>query len=160
MKNCGMNANEMESGDFTQEKSQDNNDLTNKNNWNRCGDNEGENGHSDMEEEGQPNDNTQGTDAERNQPGPLIIGQNTHAYGRRNQCRSISQYLSISFASTRHDWGFLTNMNNNMQGMLCPLMMMMQQNQERAEERDSHQMERDEEKCLQEEFRHMEDESH
>ncbi|MBW0525500.1 hypothetical protein O181_065215 [Austropuccinia psidii MF-1] len=84
MNNCGMNVNGMESGDFTQEQSNNNNELTNKNNWNECGDNERENGHSDTEEEGQPNENAQGTNAERNQPGPLSFGQNIHASGRRN----------------------------------------------------------------------------
>ncbi|MBW0562691.1 hypothetical protein O181_102406 [Austropuccinia psidii MF-1] len=72
----------------------------------------------------------------------------------------MSQELSISFASTKRDWSFLTNMKNNMQEMLCPLIMMMQQNKERAEERDRRQMERDEEQSPQEGSRHMEDESH
>ncbi|MBW0469470.1 hypothetical protein O181_009185 [Austropuccinia psidii MF-1] len=69
--NCGMNANGMELGDFTHQKSQENNDIKNDNNWNRLGDNEGENGYSDMEEEEKANENTQGPNAENNQPGPL-----------------------------------------------------------------------------------------
>ncbi|MBW0491419.1 hypothetical protein O181_031134 [Austropuccinia psidii MF-1] len=110
-----------------------------------CGDHERENGHSDTKEEVQPNKNAQRTNEEMNQPGPSNFGQNIHASGRKNCRRSMSQESSISFASTRQDWSFLTNINNNMQGMLCPLMMMMQQNQERAEERDRRQMETDEE---------------
>ncbi|MBW0586689.1 hypothetical protein O181_126404 [Austropuccinia psidii MF-1] len=51
-------------------------------------------------------------------------------------------------------------MKNNMQRMLCPLMMMMKQNQGREEERDRFQMERNEQWNLQEERRYMEDEAH
>ncbi|MBW0549414.1 hypothetical protein O181_089129 [Austropuccinia psidii MF-1] len=153
MNNCGMNYNGIELGDYTQEQVNQNNELTNENDRNRCGDHERENGHGDTEEEGQPKKNAQGTNEEMNQPRPSNFGQNIHASGRKNCHGSLSQESSISSASTRRDWSFLTNMNN-MQGMLCPLMMMMQQNQERAEERDRRQMERDEE-C-----RHMEDESH
>ncbi|MBW0580219.1 hypothetical protein O181_119934 [Austropuccinia psidii MF-1] len=149
----------MESGDYTQEQVNDNNELTNENNWNRCGDNERENGHSNTEEEGKPNKNGQRTNDEMNQPGPSNAGQNIHASGRKNCGGSMSQESSISFASTRLDRSFLTNMNNNMQGMLCPLMMMMQQNQERAEERDRRQKERDEERRLQEERRGVEEAS-
>ncbi|MBW0542472.1 hypothetical protein O181_082187 [Austropuccinia psidii MF-1] len=124
------NCNGMELGNYTQEQVNDNNELTNENNWNRCGDNERENGHSNMEEEGQPNKNGQGTNDEMNQPWASNGVQNIHASGRKNCC-----------------------------GNVVPLMMMMQQNQERAEERDRRQMERDEEQCLQEEHRRMEDES-
>ncbi|MBW0555347.1 hypothetical protein O181_095062, partial [Austropuccinia psidii MF-1] len=145
MNNCRMNCNGMELGDYTQEQVNKNNELTNENDWNRCGDHERENGHSDTEEECQPNKNSQGTNEEMNQPGPSNFGQNIHASGRKNCCGSMTQESSISFASTRQDWSFLKNMNNNMQGMLCPLMMMIQQNQEREEERDRCQMERDEE---------------
>ncbi|MBW0553328.1 hypothetical protein O181_093043 [Austropuccinia psidii MF-1] len=91
MNNCRMNCNGMESGDYTQEQVNNNNELTNENNWNRCGDNERENGHSDMEEEGQPNKNGQGTNEEMNQPGPSNAGQNIHASGRKNCRRSMSQ---------------------------------------------------------------------
>ncbi|MBW0584434.1 hypothetical protein O181_124149 [Austropuccinia psidii MF-1] len=133
MNNCGMNCNGMELGNYTQEQVNDNNELTNENDWNRCRDNERENGHGDTEEEGQPNKNAQGTNEEMKQPGPSNFIQNIHASGRKNCRRSMR--------------------------MLCPLMMMMQQNQERAEERDRCQMERDEEKRLQEECRCMEDES-
>ncbi|MBW0556010.1 hypothetical protein O181_095725 [Austropuccinia psidii MF-1] len=125
MNNCGMNCNGMESGNSTQEQVRKNKELTNENNWNRCGDHERENGHSDTEEEGQPNKNAQGTNEEMNQPGPSNFGQNLHASGRKNCCGSMSQESSISSASTRQDQSFLTNMNNNMQGMLCLLMMMM-----------------------------------
>ncbi|MBW0557856.1 hypothetical protein O181_097571 [Austropuccinia psidii MF-1] len=153
---CGMNSNGMQLGDFKQEQSQENNDLKNENDWNRCGDNEGENGNSDMEEEGKPNDNTQGTNAERNQPVPLSFGHNIHASAKRNLFRAISQESRTSLKSTRCDWGFLKNMNNNMQGMLFSLIIMIQKNQERAEERNRRQMERYEEQHLQEERRCVE----
>ncbi|MBW0592852.1 hypothetical protein O181_132567 [Austropuccinia psidii MF-1] len=101
MNNCRMNCNGMELGDYTQEQVNNHNELTNENNWNRCGDNERENGHSDTEEEGQPNENAQGTNEEMNQPRPSNASQNIHASGRKNHHRSMSQESSISFASTR-----------------------------------------------------------
>ncbi|MBW0542949.1 hypothetical protein O181_082664 [Austropuccinia psidii MF-1] len=159
MNNCGMNCNGMESGDYTQDQGQENDDLGNENDWNRGGDHERENGQSDTEEDGQPNENAQGSNEEMAQPGPSTFRRNIHGSGRKNRRGSMSQESSISIASTRRDRSFLTNMNNNMQGMLCPLMMMMQQNQERAEERDRRQMERDEERRLQEEQRRVADES-
>ncbi|MBW0551860.1 hypothetical protein O181_091575 [Austropuccinia psidii MF-1] len=106
-----------------------------------------------MEEERKANENTQGPHSEKNQPEPSSFGQNIHASGRRN-CHGSS----IIFAPTRNDWGLPKNMNKNIKGMLPQLMMMMQKNQEREEERDMRQIEIDEECCLQEEHRHMEDE--
>ncbi|MBW0546929.1 hypothetical protein O181_086644 [Austropuccinia psidii MF-1] len=139
MKNCGMNSSGMELGYLTQQKSQDKNEMMSKINLNRCGNNEGQNQNSDTKEEEQGNKNTQRTNEAKNQPKPLSLGKNVPASGRSNCCGSISQDSSFSFASTRWDWLFLTNMNNNMQGMVCPLMMMMQKNQEREEEKDQEQ---------------------
>ncbi|MBW0583182.1 hypothetical protein O181_122897, partial [Austropuccinia psidii MF-1] len=74
---------------------------------------------------------------------------------------SSSQMSSISRGTSRRDRNFMNNMNTSMQNVLSPLMLMLQQSQDRAEERDRMQRsrdderqmlmrEREEERCLQE----------
>ncbi|MBW0544504.1 hypothetical protein O181_084219 [Austropuccinia psidii MF-1] len=65
---------------------------------------------------------------------------------RRGCCNSFSQTSSNTFSTTRQDRTFMNNMNSNMQGMLTPLMMILQQGQDQAEEQDRIQQERDEER--------------
>ncbi|MBW0555021.1 hypothetical protein O181_094736 [Austropuccinia psidii MF-1] len=49
---------------------------------------------------------------------------------------SISQSSCLSMDTTRRDCSFMSNMSSNMQSMLSPLMLMLQNGQERADERD------------------------
>ncbi|MBW0562960.1 hypothetical protein O181_102675 [Austropuccinia psidii MF-1] len=68
---------------------------------------------------------------------------------RRGRCNSFSQASSNTFA-TQHSRSFMNNMNNNMQGMLMPLMLILQQGQDRAEEQEMLRREHEEERQLQE----------
>ncbi|MBW0552928.1 hypothetical protein O181_092643 [Austropuccinia psidii MF-1] len=55
----------------------------------------------------------------------------------QNICgNSSSQMPSISRGTTCRDRNFMNNMNTNMQNILLPLMLMLQQSQDREEERD------------------------
>ncbi|MBW0524199.1 hypothetical protein O181_063914 [Austropuccinia psidii MF-1] len=53
---------------------------------------------------------------------------------------SVSQSSSMSTQTTRRDCNFMNNMNTNMQNFLLPLMLMLQQSQDWAEEQ--HQMQK------------------
>ncbi|MBW0586811.1 hypothetical protein O181_126526 [Austropuccinia psidii MF-1] len=61
---------------------------------------------------------------------------------------SVSQASSVSRGKTHHNRNFMNNMNTNMQNMLLPLMLMLQQSQDCAEERDRMQRSRDEERQM------------
>ncbi|MBW0548665.1 hypothetical protein O181_088380 [Austropuccinia psidii MF-1] len=58
------------------------------------------------------------------------------------------QSSSMSVGTSRRDQNFMNNMNTNMQNVLSPLMLMLQQSQDRAEERDRMQRARDEERQM------------
>ncbi|MBW0545211.1 hypothetical protein O181_084926 [Austropuccinia psidii MF-1] len=61
---------------------------------------------------------------------------------------SVSQSSSVSRGTTCHNQNFINNMNTNMQNMLSPLMLMLQQSQDHAEERDWMQRLRDDERQM------------
>ncbi|MBW0545618.1 hypothetical protein O181_085333 [Austropuccinia psidii MF-1] len=73
----------------------------------------------------------------------------------------VSQSSSASRGTTLCNWNFINNMNMNMQNVLLPLMLMLQQSQDHAEERDWMQRLRDDERqmlmCEQEEERHLQE---
>ncbi|MBW0499376.1 hypothetical protein O181_039091 [Austropuccinia psidii MF-1] len=54
-------------------------------------------------------------------------------FGRKD---SMSQYSSMSLASGQKECNFANNMNQNMQNMLSPLLVLIQHGQEQAEEWD------------------------
>ncbi|MBW0564159.1 hypothetical protein O181_103874 [Austropuccinia psidii MF-1] len=67
---------------------------------------------------------------------------------RRSNQNSVSQSSSVSRGTTRRDRNFMNNMNTNMQNVLSPLMLMLQQSQDCAEERDRMQRSRDDERQM------------
>ncbi|MBW0462292.1 hypothetical protein O181_002007 [Austropuccinia psidii MF-1] len=79
---------------------------------------------------------------------PEILFNNT----QRNQLDplglqdSVSKLPLNSFSSNKQYWNFANNMNQNLKNMLSPLMMLIQNRQEQAEEKD--RMQRDQEKEL------------
>ncbi|MBW0526987.1 hypothetical protein O181_066702 [Austropuccinia psidii MF-1] len=56
--------------------------------------------------------------------------QNFPESSRRGRCNSFSQTSSKTFETTRWDQTFMNNMNYNMQGVLKPSMMILQQGQD------------------------------
>ncbi|MBW0500407.1 hypothetical protein O181_040122 [Austropuccinia psidii MF-1] len=65
-----------------------------------------------------------------------------------SHCNSVSQASSVSRGTTCCNQNFMNNMNTNMKNMLSPLMLMLQQSQDRAEDRDQMQRSRDEERQI------------
>ncbi|MBW0578130.1 hypothetical protein O181_117845 [Austropuccinia psidii MF-1] len=80
----------------------------------------------------------EGSQTTRNVPG-------TSGTSHRN---SVSQASSVSRGTTHRNWNLMNNMNTNMQNMLSPLMLMLQQSQDHTEERYWMQRLRDEERQM------------
>ncbi|MBW0546453.1 hypothetical protein O181_086168 [Austropuccinia psidii MF-1] len=87
--------------------------------------------------------------------------EGSHGTSRMVHRNLSSQMSSVSRGTTCWDRNFMNNINANMQNVLSPLMLMLQQSQDRAEERDRMQRsqdderkilipEQEEERCLQE----------
>ncbi|MBW0568123.1 hypothetical protein O181_107838, partial [Austropuccinia psidii MF-1] len=79
--------------------------------------------------------------------GSQTVG-NIPGTSHRSNRNSVSQSSSISGGTTRRDCNFMNNMNTNMQNVLSPLMLMLQQSQDREEERDWMQRSRDDERQM------------
>ncbi|MBW0568574.1 hypothetical protein O181_108289 [Austropuccinia psidii MF-1] len=77
--------------------------------------------------------------------GSQTVG-NIPGTSRRSNRNSVSQSSSVSRGTTRRDRNFMNNMNTNMQNVLSPLILMLQQSQDCAEERDRMQRSRDDER--------------
>ncbi|MBW0593806.1 hypothetical protein O181_133521, partial [Austropuccinia psidii MF-1] len=66
----------------------------------------------------------------------------------RSHWNSVSQSSSVSRGTTHWDCNFMNNMNTNIQNVLLPLMLMLQQSQDCTEERDCMQRFRDDERKM------------
>ncbi|MBW0548386.1 hypothetical protein O181_088101 [Austropuccinia psidii MF-1] len=77
--------------------------------------------------------------------------QTTHNLPRTSgmsHWNSVSQSSTLSRGTTHCKRNFINNMNMNMQNMLSPLMLMLQQSKDFAEERDRMQILRDDERQM------------
>ncbi|MBW0539256.1 hypothetical protein O181_078971 [Austropuccinia psidii MF-1] len=74
------------------------------------------------------------------QPEGSHTTQNMHGTSCMVRSNSSSQMSSVSRGTTRCDWNFMNKMNKNMQNVLLPLILMLQQSQDQAEERDQMQI--------------------
>ncbi|MBW0485656.1 hypothetical protein O181_025371 [Austropuccinia psidii MF-1] len=136
-----MNTSGMELGEFTYSQKNNNNGpqgATSR--QGRTGINKedvslSENGNNRADEE---NHNKLNEESHKN-------GQQTNSTSHANsqQMPQVNQSDSFSIGSTWHNCSFINNMNNNMQCMMAPLMLMIQHSQERAEERDQQQLEQE-----------------
>ncbi|MBW0551956.1 hypothetical protein O181_091671 [Austropuccinia psidii MF-1] len=79
--------------------------------------------------------------------GSQTVG-NIPGTSRSSHRNSVSHLSSVSRGTTRRDRNFMNNMNTNMQNVLSPLMLMLQQSQDCAEERDWMQRSRDDERQM------------
>ncbi|MBW0554492.1 hypothetical protein O181_094207 [Austropuccinia psidii MF-1] len=141
--NCGLNATGMESGAFPQQSTAVGNTQNLENNENERREDNISNG---GDPSGSDNDDTQSRDA--HEDGEIrhnedifslrpvsSTSQRPSISGLRRR-DSISQSSCLSMDTTRRDHSFMSNMSSNMQSMLSPLMLMLQNGQERADERE------------------------
>ncbi|MBW0507993.1 hypothetical protein O181_047708 [Austropuccinia psidii MF-1] len=140
---CGLNAMGMESGAFPQP-------LTALGNTQNLENNENERREDNMSNSGDQsaseNDDTQSWNAHED----VEISHNEDIFPLHPVCstsqkpsksglrrrESMSQSSSLSMDTTRQDQSFMSNMSSNMQRMLSPLMLMLQNVQEQADECD------------------------
>ncbi|MBW0518345.1 hypothetical protein O181_058060 [Austropuccinia psidii MF-1] len=87
-----------------------------------------ENDETIMRMEDDPNIYEQGTEPQETEA--LDTLANCAGSSRRGRCNLFSQASSNTFATTWCNQSFMNNMNNNMQGMLTLLMMILQQGQD------------------------------